>query len=69
MSVFLLARLCVRNESGLFSFSLSLSFSLTSSESVFTARELPEDGDLSDGPGLAECVGELNVVELRKCTV
>jgi hypothetical protein len=67
-SVCLLARLCVRKESGLFSFSLSLSSSLTSSESLLAARELPDNEDLSDNPGVAGSVGGLNI-ELRNFTV
>ena len=67
-SVFLLARLGVRNASGLFSFSFSLSCSLASSESGFTVRELPEGAHLSDNAGVAEEARELNI-ELREFTV
>jgi len=67
--VYLLNLFCVRNASGLlFSFSLSLLRSLTSNESDFAVRELPEDGELSDIPEEAGCVDELNI-ELRKLTI
>jgi hypothetical protein len=67
-SVLLLARLGVRNASGMFSFSFSLSCSLESSESGFTVRELLESGHLSDNAGVAEEARELNM-EPRKFTV